>query len=131
MTVVADESVDKPIVDHLRPISQAIISIAEEHPGSNDEQARLPLWSSCIGGQVLALCAKHHALLLTADKDFGESVFRQQRVHSGIVLVRLSGLSPERKALIVAEALARHGNEIYDAFTVITASTVRIRKRKS
>ena len=29
------------------------------------------------------------ALLVTADKDFGELVFRQGRVHSGVILLRL------------------------------------------
>ncbi len=34
------------------------------------------------------------ALLLTADKDFGELVFRQQRLAIGAVLNRLAGLYP-------------------------------------
>jgi hypothetical protein len=41
-------------------------------------------------------------LLATADKDFGELVFRQRRVHAGVVLVRLAGLPTAAKADTVA-----------------------------
>ena len=40
---------------------------------------------------------------MTADKDFGELVFRQGLVHSGVVLLRLAGLANATKAEIVAE----------------------------
>jgi hypothetical protein len=32
-------------------------------------------------------------VLITADKHFGELVFRQKRIHAGVILVRLSGAS--------------------------------------
>jgi hypothetical protein len=35
-------------------------------------------------------------------KDFGELVFRLNRVAAGVILVRLEGLLPETKATIVA-----------------------------
>ena len=35
------------------------------------------------------------AVLITADKDFGELVYRLGRIHAGVVLIRLAGLSPE------------------------------------
>ena len=38
------------------------------------------------------------SVLLTADKDFGELVFRQRLLHSGIVLIRLAGLKPENES---------------------------------
>jgi hypothetical protein len=47
--------------------------------------------------------------LLTAEKDFGELVFRQHLVHSGAPLIRVVGLKPEAKAEIVATtALDQH-----------------------
>ena len=46
-----------------------------------------------------------NALLLTSDSDFGDLVFRQRKLSVGVILVRLSGLSPESKAGIVASAL--------------------------
>ena len=37
---------------------------------------------------------------MTADKDFGELVFRQGLVHSGVILLRLAGLPNATKATI-------------------------------
>jgi uncharacterized protein (DUF433 family) len=40
---------------------------------------------------VLARSNEAEAIRLTADKDFGELVFRQRRVTTGVVLIRLAG----------------------------------------
>jgi hypothetical protein len=42
-------------------------------------------------------------------EDFGELVFRQRLLHSGILLVRLAGLEPDAKAHLVAQiVIARY-----------------------
>ena len=46
------------------------------------------------------------------------------------ILIRLTGLSPMNKAEVIASALNKHGAELYQAFTVIMAGAIRIRKRK-
>jgi predicted nuclease of predicted toxin-antitoxin system len=69
--------------------------------------------------------------LLTADKDFGELVFRQGRLHSGIVLIRLAGLRPEAKAELVATAFEQHANELEQGFAVLSRRVLRMRKRFS
>ena len=77
---------------------------------------------------VLDLADRGAALLLTADRDFGELVYRQRRTTSGIVLVRLAGLSPSRKADLVSTALHQHWAELLHSFTVISPGTVRVRR---
>lgn len=67
-------------------------------------------------------------VLLTADKDFGELVFRQGRLTSGILLVRLAGLTPARKAEVVASAVNQHRPELPGAFAVLTPGSFRIRR---
>lgn len=66
--------------------------------------------------------------MLTADKDFGELVFRQNRVHNGVILVRLFGMLSEIKAEIVAETIRDREAELSGAFTVISPGMVRIRR---
>lgn len=66
-------------------------------------------------------------MLLTADKDFGELVFRLKRLHTGIVLLRLMGLESAAQAYIVLNVIEQHGEEMAGAFTVIAPKTVRIR----
>jgi predicted nuclease of predicted toxin-antitoxin system len=114
VNILADESVDGPIVYRLRQDGHLVYYVAEMEPGIPDDA-------------VLDLANREAALLLTADRDFGELVYRQHRTTSGVVLVRLAGLSPLRKAEIVSSALEQHTTELPRAFTVISPGTVRIR----
>jgi len=67
-------------------------------------------------------------LLLTADKDFGELVFRQGQLTRGVILIRLAGLSQQIKVETVSAALQQHGGELQGSFSVISPGAVRIRK---
>ena len=116
MNFLADEGVDRPIVERLRIEGESVLYVAEIEPGIADEV-------------VLDLANQQEALLLTADKDFGELVFRMQRLNTGVILLRLAGLSPVSKASIVAEALQQHLSELQGAFTVIAPGSIRIRRQ--
>ncbi|MBN2351546.1 MAG: DUF5615 family PIN-like protein [Spirochaetales bacterium] len=111
---IADESVDRHIVLTLRERYE-VLSIAEENPGIPDDA-------------VLGLCEKHQAVLITADKDFGELVFRFKKNHFGVVLFRLPGLQQHEKAVLVDGAVRKHISEMRGNFTVITKDGIRIRK---
>ena len=115
MSFVVDESVDQQIVERLRKEGHAVWYIVETGPGASDED-------------VLELAKRKGAILLTADKDFGEMVFRQRRVTEGVIFIRFAGQSQKRKAEIVASAVKRHGEELLRAFSVITPGGIRIRK---
>jgi predicted nuclease of predicted toxin-antitoxin system len=115
MKILADESVDVDIVTRLRQDGHDVGYVAEMNPGIMDEE-------------VLILASEESTLLLTADKDFGELIFRQGYVKRGIVLYRLFGLSRAEKAEIISLAIAEHGDELLESFSVITEKAVRIRK---
>ena len=114
MKFVADEGMDAPVVHRLRHAGHDVWYVAEEAPGLADEA-------------VLDAARRQQALLLTADKDFGELVFRLRRLTTGVVLVRLPGLGAARKATIVAQALEDHGQELPGNFTVIQPASIRVR----
>jgi len=115
MNFVADESVDQPIIERLRQVGHDVMSITELSPSLSDDE-------------VLNDANSRGAILVTADKDFGELVFRQNRIHTGVILIRLSGLSLDAKAEMVAQAVNQHANELSGAFSVISAGSVRIRR---
>lgn len=69
MNFLADENVDQQIVDQLRKNGHDVLYVIEMEPGISDDE-------------VLARANRRGALLLTADKDFGELIFRQQRISS-------------------------------------------------
>jgi predicted nuclease of predicted toxin-antitoxin system len=116
MTWLVDESVDHAIADRLsQEDGLTVLYVAELDPGVTDEQ-------------VLELAAEEHAYLLTADKDFGELVFRQHKNVRGVLLVRLAGLPPGQKAELVSAAIQAHNDDLEGSFAVITTAGVRIRR---
>ncbi|MBW1784418.1 MAG: DUF5615 family PIN-like protein [Deltaproteobacteria bacterium] len=114
MKFVADESLDFQIVKRLRQDGCSVLYIAEMKPGIADSE-------------VLDLANKDEALLITADRDFGELVFRQRLVSEGVILVRLAGLSAEQKANIVSSVISLHLDELRGSFVVISPGHVRLR----
>ena len=116
MNLVCDESVDRQVVERLRADGHSVVYVAELNPGVTDDE-------------VLAQAEGLGAPLVTADKDFGELVYRLRRANHGVVLIRLAGLSNDRKTAIVGEAFSKHAGEFAGAFSVISPGQVRIRRR--
>ena len=87
MKFLADENIDKPIVERLRQDGHVVLYVIEMEPSVSD-------------AEVMRRANQETALLFAADRDFGELVFRQGRVVYGVVLIRLAGLSPQHKAMV-------------------------------
>jgi hypothetical protein len=49
---------------------------------------------------------------------------------TGVILIRLAGLSPSQKAEIVTLAIKQHQAELFQVFAVITPGAIRIRRSK-
>jgi predicted nuclease of predicted toxin-antitoxin system len=108
--------VEYQVVERLREDGHEVLYVAEMEPGISDVV-------------VLDRANREEAPLLTTDRDFGELVFRQGRLHPGVVLIRLSGLSTQGKADIVSAAISEHASEyLAGSFAVVTPSTVRFRR---
>ena len=104
-----------PVVDRLRADDHSVIFVAEMWPGIGDTE-------------VLAVSRSAEALPITADKDFGELVFRQGLRHSGVLLIRLDGLGFSEKAKIVSTAVRLHGADFEGRFSVLTRNSLRTRR---
>jgi predicted nuclease of predicted toxin-antitoxin system len=115
MNLLADEGVDKQIVERLRLDGHDVLYVAEMEPGIADEV-------------VLQRANEHGALLITEDKDFSDLVYRQQLVHMGVILLRLMGLASSTKASLVSKVFDEHSQEMVNAFTVVSPGVLRIRK---
>jgi len=116
LKLVCDEGVERPIVDALRAEGHDVSYVAELQPGISDDE-------------VLELAATDEAVVVTTDKDYGELVFRQGRVHDGVVLLRLHGLTNEEKARLAVQGIREHGTQLAGAFAVIDGNRIRIRSR--
>ena len=115
MTFLADESVDRQIVERLRLDGHLVAYVAEMSPGIMDET-------------VLMESRVSESVLITADKDFGELVFRQRQASTGVLPIRLWGLGPAMKAAVVSESIQEHGQELAGAFAVLSPGNIRIRR---
>jgi predicted nuclease of predicted toxin-antitoxin system len=115
MKFLADENMDAEIVDQLRQEGHEVWYVIEMEPGISDDE-------------VLALANRESAILITADKDFGELVFRLRRIATGVILIRLAGLSTAVKGDIIIETIQEHESELFSAFTVLSPTSIRIRK---
>ena len=112
MNLVADESVDRQIIEKLRRHGYNVWYIEEISPSISDKE-------------VLELANKNDALLITSDKDFGELVFRQNLISFGVILIRLSGQPAEIKGNIVTSSISKQLAEMIGNFTVIEPKRIR------
>lgn len=68
-------------------------------------------------------------ILLTADKDFGEKVYREQHPHRGVVLLRLDDERASSKIAVVAQLLELYADQLSDRYVVVTEQRVRFARR--
>lgn len=115
MNLLCDEGVDRPIVERLRREGHDVLYVAELEPGIPD-------------GEVLRRANANNALLVTLDKDFGELVFRLGQLSTGVLLIRLPGITSAQRAEIVSDVIRAHAPDLAGAFSVISPGRVRIRK---
>ena len=114
MKLVADESVEGPTVERLRRDGHDVVYVAELEPGIDDSE-------------VLSLARREQALLLTADKDFGELVFRHREQHFGVLLLRWMDGDLGGNAEMTASIFRKHGEEMRGCFSTLTRHGLRIR----
>ncbi len=121
MRILADENVDRYIVEQLRAEGFEVKYVLEISPGLKN-------------GEVLEMAIKEEAILLTADKDFGELVYRSYLEKGlklkGIVLIRLSGFSLEKRAKMVSEYFKKMKNQLSGKFIVLSRKISRMRPLK-
>lgn len=114
MKIVADESVIVPVIERLRVLGHEVLAISELRPAADDEF-------------VLSLARREAALLITFDKDFGDLVFRQKLLSSGVLLVRIKGLPTVAKTEMICAAIQKHGAQLTQSFTVLSHKMIRFR----
>ena len=115
MKFLADENFDRPVIFALRMAGFDVLSVSESFSNAVDEV-------------VLSKANQENKILLTADKDFGELVFRLKLISTGIVLLRLPDLNNAAKAITLLTCIKEHGTELTHSFTVITSRKIRIIK---
>ena len=113
MKFLADEGMDKNIVDALR-LKFNVFYVAEQNSGLDDET-------------VLQKANEDERILITRDKDFGELVYRLNKTHAGVVLIRLDEYNSIERKEIVCSLTEQYAEHLPNAFSVIQRGMIRIR----
>jgi predicted nuclease of predicted toxin-antitoxin system len=114
MRFLADENLERPIVERLRSLGHDVVTVSADKAGSPDTE-------------VLAWATAESRVLLTNDKDFAELTFLQRKAAAGIVLIRLPGLRTSGKTERVLEVIKSQDERLVGVFTVIEADAIRRR----
>ena len=114
MIFLADEGVDRNIVNGLRSLNFDVNYVIEETRSLDDDI-------------LLQIALDEGRILITRDKDFGELVFRLHKAHAGVILIRLEGHTTEERADIVCRLILQYQEQLANSFTVIQKGIIRIR----
>jgi predicted nuclease of predicted toxin-antitoxin system len=112
--MIADESVNKNLINALRKAGHTVLSIAEESPGISDEKIT-----------VASLSPPN--IIISEDKDFGELVYHHKVSVIGVILLRYSPSEFETVKHRLLAFILDHETNLQGKFVVITFNKTRIR----
>lgn len=102
MKFLTDENLGRRIPRYLR---EAGYDVIPSHRGISDVE-------------VLVLANKEERILITLDKDFGELVFKEKLIYSGVIFLRLKDESVENKKKVLLRVLSSK-RKFEGKFTVV------------
>lgn len=114
MRWLADECIDAGLVSHLRAAGHDVLYMAEIAPSASD-------------AEVMMRAQTERRILLTEDKDFGDSVFRRGQSVPGIILLRIDPTLHALKRVRLDAAIGRFGNNLFGRYIVVEAARFRSR----
>lgn len=109
---LADVNVEKSIIEEIKALGYNITSVAEI-------DAKMP------DSKIFELANAENKILITNDKDFGEIVFRQKLISSGIILIRLEKQDINVKIKLIKKLLIFYKEKIQYHFIVINQNKFR------
>ncbi len=96
----------------VRGVCQEVFSVYEEARGMDDDD-------------IIHKAFAENWILITNDKDFGEKVYREQRSHRGIILLRLENERATNKIETLRRLMEMYSEQLFDHFIVVTETQIR------
>ncbi len=112
MRFLVDESTGPAVAHWLEQQQHEAFSVYDEARGADDD------W-------IIERAAREDWILITNDKDFGEKVFREHRLHRGIILLRLQDERAANKIEVLRRFLEQHAAQVAGRFAGVTDWQVR------
>ncbi|CAN5549477.1 hypothetical protein BH10ACI1_BH10ACI1_34670 [soil metagenome] len=113
MRFLVDECTGSKVADWLRDENHEVFSVFDEARGISDDE-------------VLTKASDENWILITNDKDFGEMIFREQRVHHGIIFLWLDDERAANKIKVLEQLIENYAEKLPEKFVTVTETKVRI-----
>jgi predicted nuclease of predicted toxin-antitoxin system len=116
MRFLVDECTGPAVAAWLRTQNHEVFSVFEQSRGMNDEE-------------IIQKAASENWIIITNDKDFGDKVYRDGRLHRGVILLRLEDECSVSKIQIISRLLNNYIDRLPDSFVVVTEKQVRFARK--
>lgn len=116
MRFLVDECTGPAVAHWLRKQGYDVFSVYEQSRGIEDEE-------------IVEKANNENRILITNDKDFGEKIYRDKKLHKGLILLRLEDERVIRKIAVIQQLLENYSDNLPNNFIVVTEKTVRIAKK--
>ena len=115
MRFLVDECTGLFVAEWLRQQKHEVFSVYEQARGLDDDA-------------IIEKAFAENWILITNDKDFGEKVYREHRVHKGVIFLRLEDERAKIKIETLNRLLTRYSDRLADQFVVVSETKVRFAK---
>ncbi|MEA3440854.1 MAG: DUF5615 family PIN-like protein [Chloroflexota bacterium] len=115
MRFIVDECTGPGVAKWLQKHGHEVFSIYEQARGVEDDEI---IEHAYVGNYIL----------ITNDKGFGEQIFREEKPHRGVILLRLDDERMNNKIAVIQRLLDRYSNQLENNFIVVSENKVRIVK---
>ena len=113
MKFIVDEYTGPKVAKWLKSTGHLVFSVHDEARGLDDET-------------IINKANEENFILITNDKDFGELIFKGNKEHKGVILLRLENEKPENKIYVLSKLLDSHSEKLRNNFTVVTEKSIKI-----
>lgn len=112
MRFIVDECTGPKVARWLSEQGHEVFSVYDEARGIKD-------------AQIIQKAFTENWILITNDKDFGEKVHKERRLHMGVVFLRLADERAANKIDILRRLLEKYADKLPEHFVVVTETRVR------
>ncbi len=117
MKFILDENIGKKVAYFLTELGHTVFRIRELNPGIEDFE-------------VLELAIEKTSVLITLDKDFGELIFKEGKLHKGIIFLRLDDETQTNTIKVLTWLLSIYSeHELTGNFVTVTEKEDKFRVR--
>jgi len=114
---IVDENLGPRVAKWLKEHQHDVVSIYEEFRGWNDDD-------------ILRKSTEENRVLITNDKDFGEMIFREGKLHRGVIFLWLEDERSVNVIKVLDQLLGMYADRIEGNFVVANEFSVRIVQMK-